>query len=378
MSMSTAGMCMTGCRFVALALLLSSGCGSDEDEAQARDPVVPPAASDAGTTTGDASAAGGGSPRDASLPLTDSGGLPPASVSGNDSGMTDAGRSVMDAGSSPIDAASAGDSASALDSGSGDASTGFGNVAVADLSKKGTYTSMTVQSTGPNGKYTIYRPQQLAANGAKNPFIAWISGGGSSPSQYTLLPHLATHGFVIIASNTVPQVGQQQALGKEMVAAVDWMLAEISRSGSEYAGKVDGAKVAAMGYSMGALAATAAGSDPRWTTTVHISGGAGDGTVKKLHAPAAMLCGASGADIAGANCAKDFDQASTPVFYGVFNGGDHLGVRTQPYADRIAGVVTGWLRWQLMSDQMLKSMFVGDACTVCGDSNWTVKRKNLQ
>lgn len=237
---------------------------------------------------------------------------------------------------------------------------------------------MTVQNTGPNNKYTIYRPQQLAPNGAKNPFVAWISGGGSSPSQYTLLPHLATHGFIIVASNTVPQVGQQQALGKEMVAAVDWMLAEIQRAGSDYAGKIDGTKVAAMGYSMGGLASTAAAADPRWTTTVHISGGAGDGTVKNLHAPAAILCGASGADIAGANCAKDFDQASTPVFYGVFNGGDHLGVRTQPYAERISTLVTGWLRWQLMGDPLLKAMFVGDMCTVCGDSNWTVKRKNLQ
>jgi dienelactone hydrolase len=256
--------------------------------------------------------------------------------------------------------------------------TGFGTVAAADLSKNGPYMSTTVQKTGPNNNYTIYRPQQLGPGGAKNPFVAWISGGGSTPDQYTLLPHLASHGFVIIASNTVPNVGQQEALGKEMVAAVDWMLMEIQRSGSDYADKVDATKVAAMGYSMGGLASTAAGADPRWTTTVHISGGAGDGSVKNLHAPAAMLCGASGVDIAGANCATDFQQATTPMFYGVFNGGDHLGVRTPPYSDRIAAVVTGWLRWQLMGDQMLKAMFVGDTCAVCTDSNWTVKQKSLQ
>jgi dienelactone hydrolase len=272
-----------------------------------------------------------------------------------------------------MNGASAGMSGSAAASGMG-----FGMVAVADLNKDGPYMSMTVQNTGPNNKYTIYRPQTLAPDGAKNPFVAWISGGGSSPSQYPLLPHLATHGFIVIASNTVPDVGQQQALGKEMVAAVDWMLAEIERSGSDYAGKVDGTKVAAMGYSMGGLAATSAGADPRWTTTVHISGGSGDGSVKNLHAPAAMLCGASGVDIAGANCATDFDQATTPVFYGVFNGGDHLGVRTAPYSDRISTVITGWLRWQLMGDATLKTLFVGDACTVCKDTNWTVKQKNLQ
>ena len=269
--------------------------------------------------------------------------------------------------------ASAGSSGSAASSG-----TGFGTIAVDSLGKDGPYMSMTVPKTGPNNKYTIYRPQTLAPGGAKNPFVAWISGGGSTSDQYTLLPHLATHGFVIVASDTAPNVGEQEALGKEMVAAVDWMVAETQRSGSDYADKVDATKVAAMGYSMGGLAATACGADPRWTTTVHISGGAGDGTIKNLHAPAAMLCGASGVDIAGANCATDFDQATTPMFYGVFNGGDHLGVRTAPYSDRIAAFITGWLRWQLMGDQMLQPMFVGDACTVCKDMNWTVKQKNLQ
>jgi hypothetical protein len=59
-------------------------------------------------------------------------------------------------------------------------------------------------------------------------------------------------------------------------------------------------------------------------------------------------------------------------------GGDHLGVRTAPYSDRIRLVVTGWLRRQLMQDASLASMFVGDTCTVCQDPNWTVKQKGLQ
>lgn len=263
---------------------------------------------------------------------------------------------------------------------SGDANgSDFGTVAVEDLDKDGAYPATTTEeNVGPNNNYTIYRPQELAPNGAKNPVVVWISGGGSHHSQYTLLPHLATHGFMIIASNTIPGMGTQVALGEEMVAAVDWIVEEAELSGSDYYGKVDATKVAAMGYSMGGLASTAAAADPRWTTTVHISGGAGNGSVRNLHAPAAFICGASGVDIAGANCATDFEQATTPVFYAVFNGGDHLGVRTPPYSDRIAAVVTGWLRWQLMNDQTLKSMFVGDQCTVCMDSNWTVQQKNLQ
>jgi hypothetical protein len=49
--------------------------------------------------------------------------------------------------------------------------------------------------------------------------------------------------------------------------------------------------------------------------------------IEMLHAPAALRCGASGVDIAGAACATDFCAATTTVF----NAGDHLGVRTQPY-----------------------------------------------
>jgi dienelactone hydrolase len=248
-----------------------------------------------------------------------------------------------------------------------------------DLGVNGPYAAMTVMSTGPGGTYTIYRPAELAPGGAKNPIVGWMSGGGSTPNQYTLLPHLATHGFVVVASNTSPALGDEEKLGKEIIAGIEWVLAENAKTDSAYHDKLDPTKIASMGYSMGALATTTIGGDPRLITTVHISGGnMMTDRVKMLHAPAAFLCGASGVDIAGANCATDFDTATSPVFYGVFNGGDHLGVRTQPYADRIRLVVTGWLRWQLMNDASLAPMFVGDQCTVCKDSNWTVKQKNLK
>lgn len=239
--------------------------------------------------------------------------------------------------------------------------------------------TMTVMNTGPNSAYTIYRPAELAPGGAKNPVVAWMSGGGSTPSQYELLPHLASHGFVVIASNTSPGVGEEVKLGAELIAGLEWMLAESAASASQYFEKVDATKLASMGYSMGALATTTIGGDKRLTTTVHISGGnMMTDRVKMLHAPAAFVCGASGADIAGANCATDFEATTAPVFYAVFNGGDHLGVRTQPYAGRIQILVTAWLRWHLMSDMSLANMFVGDQCTFCKDPNWTVKQKGLQ
>jgi hypothetical protein len=340
------------------------------------------------SSTAGAPAAGGGGPAGAAA-ATGTG------VAGRSTGTAGAaaGAGGMRAGAGGIAGAVAGSSAAgtaapAAGGGAGAPSAGASGGAAgaagpsfppaADLGKNGPYTAMTVRNTGPGGTYTIFRPSELAPGGAKNPIVGWMSGGGTMPSAYPMLPHLATHGFVVVASNTAPAIGTEVELGKEIIAGIDWVLAENAKADSAYFEKLDAGKIASMGYSMGALATTTIAGDPRLTTTVHISGGnMVTDRIKMLHAPAAFICGASGVDIAGAGCATDFDAATVPVFYGVFNGGDHLGTLTQPYSDRIKLVVTGWLRWQLMRDASLMPMFVGDQCTVCKDTNWTVKQKNL-
>lgn len=118
-----------------------------------------------------------------------------------------------------------------------------------------------------------------------------------------------------------------------------------------------------MGYSMGSLATFTIASDPRLTTTVHISGGNFvPERVKNLRQPAAFLCGRTGdatcnllspdCDIAAAQCDRDFANATTPVFYGRFPAG-HLGILQEPHANRIAAAVTGWLRWKLTTLALL-------------------------
>ncbi|HMJ12509.1 MAG TPA: hypothetical protein VK524_13890 [Polyangiaceae bacterium] len=257
----------------------------------------------------------------------------------------------------------------------------------ADLTKNGPFASMVVNNSGPGNTYTLYLPSPLAPNGAKNPIVGWMSGGGTNPSIYTLLPRLATHGFVVVASNTVPGVGTEEALGREIIAGIDWAIAENGRAGSTLFGKLDTTKIASMGYSMGSLATFTIASDPRLTTTVHVSGGNFvPERVQNLRAPAAFLCGQTGGatcnilspdcDIAAAQCDRDFANATTPVFYGKFPAG-HLGILQEPHANRIATAITGWLRWKLMSDTTLAGMFVGGQCTLCSDPNWTVQRKAL-
>jgi hypothetical protein len=108
--------------------------------------------------------------------------------------------------------------------------------------------------------------------------------------------------------------------------------------------------------------------------------------IEKLEQPAAFICGIPGddscnilsgdCDIAGANCATDFMNATTPVFYAVFSYG-HLGVLTPPYQDQIYEMTTAWLRYELMGDTTLAARFIGSDCSYCKDANWKVQQKNL-
>lgn len=255
-----------------------------------------------------------------------------------------------------------------------------------DASRNGPHPSTTLANTGPSGGYTVYLPADLATSETKAPILAWMSGGGTVHSLYPLLPRLATHGFVVIAADVVPGIGSEIDLGRQQRAGIDWAIAENDRAGSPLAGKLDTAKVAAFGYSMGSLATFTIADDPRLTTTVHLSGGNFDPErVKNLRAPAAFLCGtpnptcnilSSTCDIAAANCDRDFQNATTPVFYANHAGG-HLGVLSEPHASRINTLTVEWLRWRLFGEDERRAVFVGTDCKACKDPNWKVRQKNL-
>jgi hypothetical protein len=366
------------CGPLRLLAVLASACAND--------------ARDVGPITGGPSAVDAGPalvPGDAGLvtdatnvnpPLVDSAVAGP-DASGPEASVAPSDASRSDTGPSPI-----GEAGPAEDAGGGGVLTGpF--PAVTDFAKNGPYTSTTLKNTGPNGSYTVYLPTMLAPNGAKNPIVGWMSGGGTTHDLYPLLPRLATHGFVVVAANVVPGIGEEANLGKQIIAGIDWALAENEKSGSMLFGKLDSTKIASMGYSMGSLSTFMIASDPRLTTTVHISGGnMAPDRIGNLRAPAAFICGTPAAscgildgncDIAAANCDTDFNGAKTPVFYANFAGG-HLGILLAPLQDQIGALATMWLRWKLMSDRSLDVKFLGDACEVCQDKSWSkVQRKNL-
>ncbi|HET8933095.1 MAG TPA: hypothetical protein VFN67_06650 [Polyangiales bacterium] len=365
---------------VLVCVALTLGCGSQAGTPSGSSATKPeqPATATAGASGGAAAPSGG-------VQNTGSAGKAPAAHGGAGAPATTqpaaAGNTASPAAGSGADGADAGADTPAEP---GSTST---FPSVTDFTGNGPYASVTVTSTGPNNNYTVYHPKDLAPNGAKNPIVGWMSGGGTDPSLYPLLPLLATHGFVVVASNTIPGIGDEANLGKEIIAGIDWAIAENARDGSVFYQKLDTTELASAGYSMGSLATFQIAGDKRLTTTVHISGGnMAPDPIHNLHAPAAFLCGIPGddtcdilsttCDIAAANCDKDFAAATAPVFYGNFSNG-HLGILTPPFQEQIQTEVVAWLRWQLMGDAAIKARFVGEQCGVCTDDRWKVQQKNL-
>jgi len=82
--------------------------------------------------------------------------------------------------------------------------------AVTNVGSTGPYTTKTDSASGPEGGYSIFYPEELAKGGVKNPIITWGSGGATNTPMYALLPHLASHGFVVIGSNAPAGVNDEK------------------------------------------------------------------------------------------------------------------------------------------------------------------------
>jgi pimeloyl-ACP methyl ester carboxylesterase len=113
--------------------------------------------------------------------------------------------------------------------------------------------------------YDLFYPSSYAALGFKSPVVTWGNGTGGTPGRVsTLLSHLASYGFTVIAS-TLPNTGS----GHEIDAAAHYLVAEDSAAGSVFHGHLDVHDVAAVGHSQGATGAVrAATNDPALIKTV--------------------------------------------------------------------------------------------------------------
>lgn len=254
-------------------------------------------------------------------------------------------------------------------------------------------------------KHVIYRPRDLAALGGKKlGVIIWGNGGcGDDGASARLhLAELASHGYVVIAPGSVlsgpgaPPARKSQPAGlgvktttAQVIAGLDWALAENSRKGSRYDGRIDPRLVGASGHSCGGLQALQAAADPRiHAVIIHNSGIFADGSnpiagltvdkslLLKLHTPVIYILGGP-ADVAYPNGTDDFHKIEHVPAMLVNLPVGHGGTLREPNGGPIAQVAVKWFEWQLRGDKAAAKTFVGPDCTLCTDKKWTVERKRI-
>jgi hypothetical protein len=232
--------------------------------------------------------------------------------------------------------------------------------AVTSVDADGPFKTEQDLAAGPSGASGLFHPTELGKDGLKHPVFVWGCGGGSNPSQYVdHLNRIASHGFVAIAD-----VCTTAADGAPLKASLDWIIAENDRPQSIFYHKIDTAKIAMGGHSIGSVNAFAIADDPRLKTTIHVAGGSLDGqgsSAANLRNPTAYISAET--DMFG-NLEKaqaDYDATTVPVFMTVMTGADHISAARDGLP-----VMVAWLRWHLGGETERRSMFVdakGEFCS---------------
>jgi poly(3-hydroxybutyrate) depolymerase len=237
---------------------------------------------------------------------------------------------------------------------------------------KGSFATMTESNVGPGMAFTMYRPAMLTQ---RHPVITWGNGTGTTPPTYRgLLELFASHGFIVIASNSM-NVGQ--GTPPPMLDGVTWVLEQDMAAGSALFGKVDRERIGATGHSQGAFATSRAGADPRIKTIAPIES---LGASRGFHGPVLAICGSMDTTVpCSGNLRSYMGISDQPTMYAESKAADHTNWMFSRGAPNPIWVVTNaWFRVHLMDDNALRPMFYGE-CSVCKDTaTWVTMRQRME
>lgn len=259
--------------------------------------------------------------------------------------------------------------------------------------------------------HVLYRPADLSRFGPSRKLgvLVWGNGGCSDDgaSARLHLEEIASHGYIAVAPGGVhsgpgataapPQPQPTVSAGlppgattyKDVLAGLDWVLAENGRKGSPLYGKVDPAMVAVAGHSCGGLQALQIAGDQRIKAVIINNSGifadksqpisgihVEKSLLKTLHTPVIYILGGP-KDIAYPNGMDDFAKIDTvPAMVANLPVG-HLGTFAKPNGGVVASVSVDWLDWQLKGDKQAAKRFKGKNCGLCTDPAWSVERKGI-
>lgn len=246
-----------------------------------------------------------------------------------------------------------------------------GDWPAADPAKAGPFPTVTENMVGPGMAFTMVRPKDLTK---RHPVITWGNGTGTTPPTYRALLELyASHGFIVIASNSM---NVAQGTPPPMLDGVTWVLAQDMTAGAALFEHVDREHIGATGHSQGAFAASSAGLDERIKSIAPIQS---LGASRGLHGPVLGLCGTMDMTVPCSGNMRSFSSISDqPAMYAELKAADHTNWIFSPGGAHPYWVITNaWFRVHLMGDTALRPMFYGADCTYCKDAAWVIMRKMM-
>ena len=260
--------------------------------------------------------------------------------------------------------------------------------------------------------HVVYRPANLAGLGDTKLGVYVFGNGGCAEDGASSRLHLlevASHGYLAIAPGRIlngpgaqpapppppppadaPRFNTRTSY-RDLLAALDWALAQNKDPKSPYFQKIDPKAIAVSGYSCGGAQAIRVAVDLRVKTLVVMNSGLfPDGndigaaemevpkaTLGQLHTPTLYVVGGE-TDIAWPQANDDFKRINhLPLFYGNVKGVGHGGTYWEPNGGKAAQAVVAWLEWQLRGDAKAARLFKGKDCGLCTDPAWSVQKKRI-
>ncbi len=262
----------------------------------------------------------------------------------------------------------------------------------------GPHPAIVTQDPGLPGM-TIYRPRDLSpfSGDAKLPVVLWANGACANTTfeHKNFLNEIASHGYVVLGIGLLSELqergeaSRQPTRSGQLLAALDWILAENGSDGSVFSGRIDTARVAAAGMSCGGLQAIEISRDPRIGTTLVCNSGVlpapspmkvmpsvTKADLLNYHGPVLYIIGGP-SDIAYPNAMDDFARVDhVPIVMTNLDVG-HGGTYHLPHGGEFTKVALAWLDWQLKGNQEASAMFLGEDSELSRDPQWTIEVKNF-
>jgi len=239
-------------------------------------------------------------------------------------------------------------------------------------------------------RFNIYRPKDLATSGYCHPILVWANGHTDNPEQnpplcvtdsaankwcgqyLPLMNHLASHGFVVIASlSTTTSKGDPLPT----IAGLDWLIQQSETSGSPYYHRLDTANIGQLGHSEGAMSTCMSASEPRYKALAAICG---TRPLSGVHTPMLFFCGGKDT-VVGCDCPHDafLTVKDQPAFFLDELNSDHGSWVYQGAKGVSLSMAAAWFRVHLMGDTANRKYFYGPNCTFCTDSRVKAEQNSL-